>query len=67
MIIVIKKNVNYSHDAKLMSDDYLIHTRNYVNEYEEKITQAKETKKEKAKSKIILNIFQLRDESERAI
>jgi len=41
---------DHSHDGKLMSDDYLIHTRNYVNEYEEKME--KKRKKQRKKKQI---------------
>ena len=42
-----------SYDGKIMSDDWLIHTRNYVNEYEEKMDKKRRRQRKKKEEKLM--------------
>ena len=40
-----------TYDGKIMSDDWLIHTRNYVNEYESKMEKKRKRQRKKKEEK----------------
>ena len=63
-ITVNGKVVQNNHDGKLMSDDFLIHTRNYVNEYEEKMEKKrkKQRRKKQGQEPKINEIFEEKGE-----
>lgn len=42
-----------TYDGKIMSDDWLIHTRNYVNEYEEKMDKKRRRQRKKKEEKLM--------------
>ena len=42
-----------SYDGKIMSDDWLIHTRNYVNEYEDKMDKKRRRQRKKKEEKLM--------------
>ena len=51
-----------NHDGKLMSDDFLIHTRNYVNEYEEKMEKKRKKQRRKKQGHEFSEIFEKKGE-----
>lgn len=53
-----------NYDGKLMSDDWLIHTRNYVNEYEEKMEKKRKNQKRKKEKKSIATYFNSENKTE---
>jgi len=42
-----------TYDGKIMSDDWLIHTRNYVNEYEDKMDKKRRRQRKKKEEKLM--------------
>ena len=51
-----------NHDGKLMSDDFLIHTRNYVNEYEEKMEKKRKKQRRKKQGHEFSELFEKKGE-----
>lgn len=46
-----------TYDGKIMSDDWLIHTRNYVNEYEQKMEKKRSRQRKKKEKKNLIEFF----------
>ena len=57
-----KEDYDNSHDGKLMSDDFLIHTRNYVNEYEEKMEKKRKKQRRKKQGHEFSELFEKKGE-----
>ena len=47
-----------TYDGKIMSDDWLIHTRNYVNEYEDKMEKKRNRQRKKKERKNLTDMFE---------
>jgi DNA-directed RNA polymerase specialized sigma24 family protein len=50
-----------TYDGKIMSDDWLIHTRNYVNEYEDKMEKKRNRQRKKKEKKSLVDLFEKKE------
>lgn len=53
-----------TYDGKIMSDDWLIHTRNYVNEYEDKMEKKRNKQRKKKENKNLVSLLELESTNE---
>ena len=53
-----QSDIDDTYDGKIMSDDWLIHTRNYVNEYEDKMEKKRNRQRKKKEKKSLVDLLE---------